>query len=116
MEIELNNTFLGEFLLSNDCREMVGSIANNAEMLYQAQVAKRTGRTAASAHAHTEIGGVENDRWIGVMSVGEHGARGAPGDVAAHEYGAGDHPGSTGRHHNRAADDMNRVLEELEGL
>jgi len=85
-----------------------------AMLLYQATVAKRTGALAASAHATTEIGGARSDRHIGVLLVGGRGV-----DYSlAHEFGVGDHPASV---HNLdgkqrvevAADDLQRVLEEL---
>jgi len=111
MEIELNPGLIGEVLLGDEIRDACGAIANVAAGLAQAQVPKRTGALAGSIHGHTEIGGMKNDRWIGVVSMG--------GDAyyaASVEYGAGNHPGSTGRHHNPPAHVFDRVLEELDGL
>lgn len=101
-------------------RSIVFEIAEIAHALYVEQVAKRTGRLAASAHASTEFGEVYkgSPRWIGVLTVGGRGV-----DYALpHEFGVGDHPRSihtldaeenTIQH---AAHDLNRVLEELGAL
>lgn len=107
------NPALTELLVSERMRGMLAERAEAAAALYQAQVAKRTGRLAASAHVSTEIGGIHHDRWVAALTIGEGLAYGA-----AHEFGVGIHPGSV---HNldgrdriqRAAHDLNRVLEEL---
>lgn len=108
-------------------RSIVFEIAELAHVLYVEQVAKRTGQLAASAHVSTEIGGVEQDRWVGVLTVGGRGVDYA----ASHEFGTQadvegpvqesadgvhnlDDVVRTGGHH--AAHDLNRVLEELGGL
>jgi hypothetical protein len=116
VELNLNDQFMGEVMLSTDMRNIVEAEAHNAQFLYQSEVAKRTGLLAASAHAHTEIGGQGrrvNDRHIGVLTVGGQGSDGTVVYAASHDFGAGDHPGSTGRHHNAAADDLQNVLEQL---
>src|SRR4051812_37313927 len=110
------NPGIGEALVGNGMRRAVEERINMALLLYQAQVAKRTGALAASAHATTELGPVlkGQDRWVGVLTVGGRGV-----DYALpHEFGRGEHPGSI---HNldgeqsvqRAADDLNVVLEQL---
>jgi hypothetical protein len=103
-------------LRSAEIRSIVFEIGEVAHALYVDQVAKRTGRLAASAHVSTEIGGVDHDRWVGVLTVGGDGV-----DYAAtHEFGRQsdvhnlDDTVRTGGHH--AAHDLNRVLEELGGL
>lgn len=84
MEVDLKQgpSAVGEFLVSQRCREICFDRADMAKLLYQARVAKRSGALARTAHAHTEIGGMKHDRWIGVLSV--HG-----GIVyeASHEFG-----------------------------
>jgi hypothetical protein len=107
-------------------RSIVFERAEVAHALYVEQVAKRTGRLAASAHASTEIGGVDHDRWVGVLTVG-----GTVDYALPHEFGTkadveGPVQESTGGVHNldntlrtgghHAAHDLNRVLEELGGL
>lgn len=67
--------------------------------LYQAKVAKRTGKLAASAHAYTTIGGHKKDRWIGKVTV----ATGLDYGVL-HEFGAKSNPA------RRAAKDLSEVL------
>jgi hypothetical protein len=108
------NPALTEILKSGRMREIVSGRANLARDLYQALVAHRTGELAGSARASTEIGGVDLDRWIGVLTVGtDH--------VLPHEFGRGEHPGSIKNLDGdevvqQAAHDLNRVLEELGGL
>lgn len=114
--MELNipepNPALTALFLSTEMEAICLQEAEIYKDLYQAQVAKRTGALAASAHASTEIGGIRHDRHIGVLTVGEGLDYGA-----AHEFGVGDHPGSV---HNLnglnaihpAAHDLNRILEE----
>lgn len=107
------NEALTALLISPTMQAICLERAEAAKALYQAQVAKRTGALAASAHAHTEIGGVRHDRHVGILTVGE-----GLGYGLAHEFGVGDHPGSV---HNldglnaiqAAAHDLNGVLEEL---
>lgn len=109
------NPALTAALLSPRMQAIVLERVELAKALYQAQVAKRTGALAASAHADTHIGGARHDRHVGTLTVG-----GGLGYGAAHEFGVGDHPASV---HNLdgpnriqdAAHDLNRVLEELGG-
>ncbi|OCB59140.1 hypothetical protein A5722_05140 [Mycobacterium vulneris] len=88
-----------------------------AKMLYQAQVAKRTARLAASAHVDVGIGGVENDRLVADLVVGGRGSLGAVDYAAAHDFGA-DVIGFDGERHldaNPAHHDLKEVLQMLEG-
>jgi hypothetical protein len=112
MEINLNPEFLGEYLKGPEIEAVLTEIGEGKALpLAKAKIAKRSGALADSAEFHTEIGGIRNDRHIGVLTVGQGLAYGA-----AHEFGAGDHPGSTGRHHNPPAHELDAVLEELGGL
>lgn len=106
MDVDLPrpNPALTAVLKSTRMRAIVEERANTAAMLYQSQVHKRTGRLAASAHASTEIGGVKNDRWIGVLDVGS----GASPYAASHEFGHDINGALTG--YANAAHDLNRVL------
>jgi hypothetical protein len=99
-------------------RQIVEHIANTGVLLFQAQVAKRSANLAASAHAHTEIGGVHRDMWVGVVTVGGYGARGGVDYALAHEDGRGDHPRSIKNLDGKTvvqhpAHDLNFVLEHL---
>lgn len=128
MEVNIYNPnpAIAAVLRSARMRSIVFELAETAHALYVAQVAKRSGLLASSAHASTEIGGLgkrPNDRWIGVLSVGGTGSRGTVDYAPAHEFGRGDHPGSIkqldgpfGDAAQAAAHDLNRVLEELGGL
>lgn len=61
--------------------------AQEVAQLYRARVAKRTGRLAASATAHVQVGGHKHDRLIGKVIVGtglEY--------AALHEFGAPSNP------------------------
>lgn len=122
VDIPEPNPALAEVLIGERMRGIVEERANTAMMLAQAQVAKRTGTLARSAHAGTEVGGVRNDRWIGTMTLGSAEAYYA----ASHEFGRHaevegparpgeeDKPVTTGGHH--AAHDLNVVLEQLDSL
>ena len=110
------NPALGAVLVGGEVRRAVEERANMAMLLYQAQVTKRTGALAASAHVTTEITHVVKgqDRWVGTLLVGDRGV-----DYAlAHEFGTGTHPRSV-KNLDRVADvtpaahDLNIVLEQL---
>lgn len=115
MDVDLshNPSAVGEFMLSQRCREICYERADMAMMLYQAEVAKRSGALARTAHAHTEIGGKRHDRWIGVLSVASRQVE----YEAAHEFGythkigkGKQGPGEFIPGH----DDLNAVLEQLD--
>lgn len=121
------NPAVTDALRGDRMRSIVFEVTELAHVLYVEQVAKRTGRLAASAHVSTEIGGVDQDRWVGVLTVGGDGVDyaashefGTKADVEGpvQESGGGAHNLDdvvrTGGHH--AAHDLNRVLEELSGL
>lgn len=99
-------------------RGIVEHIANTGVLLYQAQVAKVSAQLARSARAHTEIGGVHHDMWIGVVTVGGVGADGTVDHALAHEDGRGEHPRSIKNLDGKTvvqhpAHDLNFVLEHL---
>ncbi|MFT4202192.1 hypothetical protein [Gordonia sp. (in: high G+C Gram-positive bacteria)] len=71
---------LGKWLTGPECRRLVSRKASEAAMVYQALVAKRTGRLARSAKHSTVIGGAKGDRWVGRVTVD------AP-YAASHEFG-----------------------------
>lgn len=79
---------------SERMRMILEHIANTGVMLYQAKVAKRSANLAASARAHTEIGGKHHNMWVGMITVGGAGARGEAVYGLAHEDGRGTHPRS----------------------
>lgn len=83
LDLKTNPSAVGEWMKGPRCREICYSIADMAMMLYQAEVAKRTGSLARTAHARTEIGGRRHDRWIGVMAVSADTVM----YEAAHEFG-----------------------------
>lgn len=125
--IDLNDGFLSEYFVGPELREVVETITNDGVMLTQSEIAKRTGRLAASTHGHTGVGPVlkGDPRWIGEITVGGQGSLGTVGadphsgqwDYAASNiYGAGNHPGSTGRHHNAPSDVLDSVREQLGSL
>lgn len=71
---------LTQWLMGPECRKLMSSKANDAAMIYQALVAKRTGQLARSVKHSTAIGGAKGDRWVGRVTVT------AP-HAAAHEFG-----------------------------
>lgn len=101
---------LEQWLVGIECRRMVESKANEALMLYQAIVTKRTGRLALSAHASTEVAPVKagSPRWVGVVASG----RGLDYGLA-HEFGA---ENARSRAQMDAAEDFNQVLSMLGAL
>lgn len=106
------NPALTAVLLSPRMRGFVAELANTAQWLYQSRVAKRSSALANAAHAHTEIGGVRHDRWIGVLSV-----HSAIEYEAAHEFGYTTRKGRRAkRRFVPGAHDLNAVLEELGSL
>lgn len=103
VDIPTPNRGLAEALLSPAMHRVVEERANTAALLAAAQVAKDTGDLARTAHAGTEIGGVDHDRWIGVMTLGRRGVDYA----ASHQFGTTRQPG---------AHELNAVLEQLGSL
>lgn len=104
------NPAVAAFKKSARMRAIMEHLGNTGVLLYQARVRKRTARLARSARAHTEIGGVHHDGWIGVITVGA----GVPHELP-HEFGAdvplfGDDDESTPQ---KPARDLNFVLENL---
>jgi hypothetical protein len=83
VDLKTDPSAVGLFMKSPRCREICHDVADMAMMLYQAEVAKRSGALARTAHARTEIGGRFHDRWIGVMSASSAGVA----YEAAHEFG-----------------------------
>lgn len=113
VDIPTPNPAIGAALVSPRMREIVADRVGTAAMLYQAQVAKRTAALARSAHPHTEIGGVHQDRWIGVLVVGGPSAYGEVDYAAAHEFGAEINLPNGGMTDLDPAHDLNAVLAQL---
>ena len=110
------NEAVSALMLSARMRDIVGERARMAQMLYQAQVAKRTRKLAKSADAHTEVGGKRHDRWIGELTVGGAGVFGDVDYAASHEFGAGMAVDGFYTGYQSGAHDLNQVLSELEGF
>lgn len=100
MDFRYNYRGMGEWLVGPEAQQLVRSKAVEAQALYQAIVAKRTGALAASAQVTTRIGGLSGRRWIGVLTVGEDLDYGA-----SHEFGTKDA--------QQAANDLKAVLAAL---
>ncbi|MBX9920006.1 MAG: hypothetical protein K2Y33_09310 [Mycolicibacterium frederiksbergense] len=109
------NPFLTDYLRGGECRGIITERTNTALMMYQAEVAKRSAALAKSAHATVEIGGVQHDRWVGTLTVGELGI--ADDYVLPHEFGADDrydaNRGDPTFDETEGARDLNFVLESL---
>ena len=82
IDIPKPNPALAQILLSSQMQNVVRSVTELAKTKYQAIVAKRSGKLAASARVRLHIGGHNNDRWVGTLTVGEATAHGL-----AHEFG-----------------------------
>ena len=84
------NPWRGQWLVGRECRVMVTERINTAEMLYQAEVAKRTGRLAGSPRVTVRRGGAKRNYLEGVLTVGGESARGMVDYIPPHEFGASD--------------------------
>lgn len=101
------NPFLTQWLVGPECKRLVESTTHTAEMLFQAEVAKRSGDLARSSRVEMVIGGKKADRWEGHLTVGNGLDYGA-----AHEFGTddGDENIQAGAH------DLTVVLNQLGGF
>lgn len=95
---------IGQVLLSQPYRRLLESKGNAAAALYQALVAKRTGRLARDVQVRTHIGGRNSDRWVATVVVGER----VP-YAASHEFGTDE------KNHENRAKDLDKVLKMLAG-
>lgn len=68
---------LGKWLQGPECKQLVRSKTNEALLIWQALVAKRTGTLARSAKARTRM---SSGRWVGAVEVDASYA-------ASHEFG-----------------------------
>lgn len=84
-----------------EMRALISGRGQVAKSLYQAVVAKRTGRLARSARVATFIGGRKSDRWVSRLTVGGEDA----GYGTAHEFG--------NERVQKAAHDLRVVLSRL---
>jgi hypothetical protein len=113
--IPLPNHFVKDYLLGPECRGIITERTHTALWMYQAEVTKRSGGLARSAHASIGRGGLKNDRWIGTLTIGEFGIVGDY--VLAHEFGADkrfdSNRGDPAFDETEGAHDLNLVLETL---
>lgn len=100
------NPALTEILKSQAMRSLVQEKAEEAQAIYRAIVAKRTGNLARSARVETFLGGRHNDRWCGRLIA-------AAAYAASHEYGTGR---TNPRRAQPPAHDLNRVLNAMGSL
>ena len=70
---------LGKWLQGPECKQLVRSKTNEALMVWQALVAKRTGALARTGKARVAM---SSGRWAGTVEVGEGVSYGA-----SHEFG-----------------------------
>lgn len=104
------NPAVSDVLISPRMRAIVRDVTELAEALYREEVSQRTGTLARDTHVSTEMGGVYDDRWIGVLTVGLGAARDY---VLAHEFGIDTerNAGDPAFVEAEGAQDLNRVLE-----
>jgi hypothetical protein len=88
VDIPEKNPWRGQWLRSRECRALVTERGRTAEMLYQAEVAKRTGGLARSTHLSTALGGVKKNYWEATLTVGGPSPVGLIDYVLPHEFGA----------------------------
>lgn len=82
------NRWRGAWLVGPECRVVVTERINTAEMLYQAEVAKRSGRLAGATRVTVQRGGPKRNYLEGVLTVGGQSARGMVDYILPHEFGA----------------------------
>lgn len=109
------NPAVSDVLASSRMRSIVRDVAELGEAIYREEVAQDTGTLARDTHVSTEMGGIYDDRWIGVLTVGTGAAREY---ALAHEFGSeyseGETDGQEWVHSEQdAVNDLNRVLEVL---
>jgi hypothetical protein len=100
--VPVPNPFITQWLVGPECKRLVESKTHTAEMLYQAEVAKRSGDLARSSRVELYLGGRRHDRWEGALTVGNDLDYGA-----SHEYGTQFQAG---------AQDLTVVLNQLGGF
>ena len=88
VDIPEKNPWRGQWLKSSECRALVTERINTAQMLYQAEVSRRTGRLARATRVSTELGGPKRNYWEGVLTVGGPSGVGLLDYVLPHEFGA----------------------------
>ena len=104
VRVPVPNPFIAEWLISPICDGILRAAGDQYRDLYRVVVAKRTGNLASSAHVST---GVERDRLVAVMEVGDPVAYYA----ASHEFGT-----TGGFHPMHGAHDLNRILNAMGAL
>lgn len=106
------NPFITNWLLGDRCKEIVQAEIQRALAYWMIAAGHhaRTGREMSSARTSVHIGGKQGDRWIGELTVG--------GEASAAPYTGSDQFGAwrTGRHFQRAAGDLNTVLNLMAAL
>lgn len=88
VDIPEKNPWRGQWLKSSECRVLVTERTHTAEMLYQAEVSRRSGRLAGATHVSTALGGPKRNYWEGILTVGGASATGLLDYVLPHEFGA----------------------------
>lgn len=72
VDVYRNSPFYGQMLSTNPALRLILQAEGlQVVRLYQARVGRKTGRLMASAEAWVEIGGHENDRQIGKVTIAD---------------------------------------------
>lgn len=114
---------IGQVLLSQQYRRLMERGGNTAALLYQALVAKRTGELARDVQVRTHIGGLNNDRWVATVVVGENVIEDLPHEFGWTPYNKRDDKGRYASRDNddvrgepvAGAHDLDQVLKMLGG-
>lgn len=111
------NPWRGQWLKSTQCRALVTERTHTAEMLYQAEVTRRTGGLAGATRVSTALGGPKRNYWEGTLTVGGPSAQGLIDYVLPHEFGAreryDENRGDPLFDETQGAQDLDLVLELL---
>ncbi|MEW5810267.1 MAG: hypothetical protein AB1925_12520 [Actinomycetota bacterium] len=88
VDIPEKNAWRGQWLKSNECRALVFERGHTAQMMYQAEVSRRSGRLAGATRVSTALGGPRRNYWEATLTVGGLSASGLLDYVLPHEFGA----------------------------
>lgn len=105
------NPALSAILMEGRLAVYLGQVAGKIKDLYQARVAKRSGRLAESAHVQIERGGHRHDRWTAKVVVGGDFVRNPKDGFtygALHEFGS-----PKDKLHFPPAHDLKSIVEEI---
>lgn len=117
VDIPEKNPWRGQWLKSQQCRALVTERGLTAEMLFRAEVAKRSGGLARATRVTTALGGAKRNYWEATLTVGGPSSVGWIDYILPHEFGArerfDENRGDPLFDETQGAHDLDLVLELL---